>query len=49
MIGLALSIVFGVTIGIIIGLLYKVLNRHNEFEQFDDRNLFYVEQPKRSD
>ena len=46
LLGLLFSVVFGVAAGAIVGLLYKIINKHTENEQFDDNNIFHIEQRK---
>lgn len=47
LLGLLLSAVFGSAAGAIIGGLYKLVNRHDYNEQFDDNNVFHIEQRTR--
>ena len=47
LLGLLLSAVFGSAAGAIIGGLYRVINTHDYNEQFDDNNVFHIEQRTR--
>jgi hypothetical protein len=45
MVGLALSTAFGIGVGLLLGLLFKLVNRNTAREQFNDGELYRPDFP----